>query len=85
MEIFLVVVYKSLQRLQSDRHAELLGFRNKSILAGDLNAKHPVINSAVSNPSGLNLLELFVSSYFEIPAFGGWRGISSFHLCISRL
>jgi hypothetical protein len=46
----------------------LLGFRNKSVLAGDLNAKHPVWNSAVSNPSGLKLLELFVSCIFKISA-----------------
>jgi endonuclease/exonuclease/phosphatase (EEP) superfamily protein YafD len=44
---------------------ELLHFRNKTILAGDLNAKHHVWNSEVLNPSGLKLLELFVSSDFE--------------------
>jgi hypothetical protein len=64
---------------------KLLGFSHKSILAGDLNEKYLVTNSIVSSPLGLNLLELFVHSYFEIPAFGGWRGISSFHLRISRL
>jgi hypothetical protein len=47
---------------------ELFGFRNKSILAGDLDAKHPVWNSRVSTPSDLKLLELFVSSDFEISA-----------------
>jgi hypothetical protein len=47
---------------------ELLGFRNKSILAGDLNAEHPVWNSEVSHPSVLKLLELFVRSNFEISA-----------------
>jgi hypothetical protein len=47
-----------LQRLWSDTDiTELLGFRNKSMLAGDLNAKHAVWNSQVSNPSGLKLLE----------------------------
>jgi hypothetical protein len=45
---------------------ELLGFRNKSILAGDMNAKHPGWNSKVSNPSGMKLLEIFVSSNFEM-------------------
>jgi hypothetical protein len=37
-------------------------------LAGDLNAKHPSWNSAVSNPSGEKLLELFDVSDFEISA-----------------
>jgi hypothetical protein len=35
-------------------------------LAGDLNAKHPVWNSKVSNPSGLKLINLFVNCNFEI-------------------
>jgi hypothetical protein len=35
-------------------------------LAGDLNAKHLSWNSAVSNPSGHNLLQLFDTSDFEI-------------------
>jgi hypothetical protein len=37
---------------------ELLSVRQKSLLAGDLNAKHPLWNSVVSNPSGLKLLNL---------------------------
>jgi hypothetical protein len=37
-------------------------------LAGDLNAKHPSWNSAVSNPSGQKLLQLFDVSDFEISA-----------------
>jgi endonuclease/exonuclease/phosphatase (EEP) superfamily protein YafD len=37
-------------------------------LAGDLNAKHSVLNSNVSNPSGLKLLDLFVNCNFEISA-----------------
>jgi exonuclease III len=50
-------VYKSPQRLWGDTdNTELLGFRNKSILAGDLNAKHTVWNSRNSDPSGLKLL-----------------------------
>jgi hypothetical protein len=45
-EMFLSVVYKSPQGLWSGTDiTELLGFRNKSILAGDLNAKHPLWNS----------------------------------------
>jgi hypothetical protein len=39
---------------------ELLGFRNKSIQACDLNAKHPVWNRKVSKPSGLKLLEILL-------------------------
>jgi hypothetical protein len=37
---------------------EVLSFRRKSLLAGDLNAKHPFWNSIVSNPSGSKLLNL---------------------------
>jgi hypothetical protein len=37
-------------------------------LAGDLNVKHPSWNSAVSNPSGEKLTELFDLSDFEISA-----------------
>jgi hypothetical protein len=40
----------------------------KSILARDLNAKHPVWNSKVSNPSDLKVLDLFVNCNFEISA-----------------
>jgi hypothetical protein len=50
------------------RHiTELVNFRTKSILAGDL-AKQPVWNSKVSNPSGFKLLDIFVNSNFEISA-----------------
>jgi hypothetical protein len=38
------------------------------VLAGDLNAKHPFWNSAVSNPSGEKPLELFNDNDFEISA-----------------
>jgi hypothetical protein len=56
----LAAVYKSLCRVWSDADViELLSFRHKSVLAGDLNAKHPFWNSAVSNPSGEKLLEMF--------------------------
>jgi hypothetical protein len=47
---------------------ELLSFRLKSILVGDLNAKHPFWNSSVSNPSGEKLMALFDLSEFEISA-----------------
>jgi hypothetical protein len=42
--------------------------RRKSILAGDLNAKHPLWNRRVSNPSGDKLLELLDMNDFEISA-----------------
>jgi hypothetical protein len=47
---------------------ELLSVRRKSILAGDLNAKHPFWNSRVSNPSGEKLVDLFDVNEFEISA-----------------
>jgi hypothetical protein len=48
--------------------AELLNLRTKSILAGDLNAKHPVWNTAVSTLSGLKFLDLFVNCNFKLSA-----------------
>jgi hypothetical protein len=45
-----------------------LFFTNKTILVGDPKAKHQLWNSKVSYPSGTKLLELFVSSSFEISA-----------------
>jgi hypothetical protein len=45
---------------------ELLSFRHKSILTGDLNANHLFWNSAVSNPLGEKLLDLFYVNEFEI-------------------
>jgi hypothetical protein len=47
---------------------ELLSFRHTSVLAGDMNAKHPFWNSAVSNPSGVKLLNLLHINEFEILA-----------------
>jgi hypothetical protein len=61
-EILLAAVYKSPGHTWSDADvAELLNLRHKCILAGDLNAKHPAWNSAVSNPSSEKLLQLFDS------------------------
>jgi hypothetical protein len=60
-KVLLVAVYKSPGRAWSDVDIiELLSFRPKSILAGDLNAKKPFWNSTLSNPSGEKLLRLFV-------------------------
>jgi hypothetical protein len=44
----------------------LQSFRNKCILADNMNAKHPFWNSAVSNPSGQNLFQLYDVNDFEI-------------------
>jgi hypothetical protein len=68
-EMLRATVYKSPQRMWAGTDiTELLGFRNKYILVGDLNTKHPAWNSKFSNSSGLKLLELFVSTNFEISA-----------------
>jgi hypothetical protein len=45
---------------------ELLSFRHTSLLAGDLNSKHPLWNSMVSNSSGTKLLNLLHINEFEI-------------------
>jgi hypothetical protein len=67
--MLLVSVYKSSLRAWRDVDiTELLNLRSKSILAGDLNAKHPAWNSKVSYPSCLKLLDLFVNCNFEISA-----------------
>jgi hypothetical protein len=67
LEILLAAVYNSTGRTWNDADfTELLSFRHKCILVGDLNAIHPSWNSAVSNPSGQKLLQLFDTSDFEI-------------------
>jgi hypothetical protein len=66
-KMLLAFLYKSPLRACRDADiTELLNFRTKSILAGDLNANHPVGNRKVSNPSGLKVLHLFLNSNFEI-------------------
>jgi hypothetical protein len=68
-EVLLAAVYKSPRRAWSDANiTELLNFRCKSILAGNLNVNHPFWKSAVSNPSGGKLLHLFDATQFEILA-----------------
>jgi hypothetical protein len=58
-EVLLAAFYKSPGRdWRFTDLAELLSFRRKSILAGNLNAKPPFWNSAVSNLSGEKLMEL---------------------------
>jgi hypothetical protein len=67
--VLLAAVYKSPGRAWNDADiTKLLSFRPKSILAGDLNAKNPFWNSAVSNPSGDKLLHVFDTNEFEISA-----------------
>jgi hypothetical protein len=59
-EILIAAVHKSAGHTWIDADIiELLSFRHMSILAGDLNAKHPFWNSAVSNPSCEKILDLF--------------------------
>jgi hypothetical protein len=47
---------------------ELLSLKEKTILAGDFNAKHPVWNSRISNKTGTRLLYLQDNSDFQISA-----------------
>jgi hypothetical protein len=66
-EMLLAFVFKCPQRAWGDTDiAEILRFGNKTILTGNLNTKHLVWNSKVSNPSCLKLLGLFSSSSFKI-------------------
>jgi hypothetical protein len=52
----LAAVYRSPGQTWTDADiTELLNFRDKCILTGDLNSKHPSWNSVVSNPSGEKL------------------------------
>jgi hypothetical protein len=68
-EVLLASVCKSPGRAWTDADiTKLLSFRRNAILAGDLNAKHPLWNSAVSNPSGENQMALFDLSEFEVSA-----------------
>jgi hypothetical protein len=56
-EISLAAVYKSPGHAWIDVDIiELLIFKHKFILAGDLNAKHQFWNSALSDPSAVKLL-----------------------------
>jgi hypothetical protein len=68
-ELMLADAHKSPGRALSDANIiELLIFRNKSVLARDLNAEHPFWNRAVSNAPGEKLLELFDINDFQISA-----------------
>jgi hypothetical protein len=68
-EVLLAAVYKSPGRAWGDVDiTELLSFKPKTLLAGDLNAKTLFWNSPVSNPSGDKLLHLSDANQFEISA-----------------
>jgi hypothetical protein len=68
-EVLLAAVYKFPGKARRDADiTELLSFRRKTILAGDLNAKHLFWNSRVSNPSSEKLLDLFYWNDYEISA-----------------
>jgi hypothetical protein len=67
--VLLAAVSKSTGHAWNDTGiSELLSFRHKSLLARDLNAKYPFLNSVVSNPSGVKLLNLLHIHEFEISA-----------------
>jgi hypothetical protein len=68
-EVLLPAVYKSPGKAWRDADiTELISFRRKSILAGNLNSKHPFWNSRFSNTSGEKLMDLFDVNKFEISA-----------------
>jgi hypothetical protein len=66
-EVLLAAVYRSPGRAWSNADIiELLSFRHKSLLGGDLNAKHAIWHSEVSNPSGVKLFDLFHAHDIDI-------------------
>jgi hypothetical protein len=66
-EVVLAADYSSPGRIWTAADIpELLSFRDKCILTGDLNAKHPFWSSAVLNPSNEKLLQLFDTNDFKI-------------------
>jgi hypothetical protein len=68
-EILLAALYKSPSRDWSDTDIDkFLSLRNKAVLAGDLNAKHPAWNSQITNMAGVRLLNLQDRSDFQISA-----------------
>jgi hypothetical protein len=66
-EVLLTAIYKSSDQAWNDADIELLSFRRKPLLAGDLNAKHKFWNSVFTNSSSAKLLNLLHINYdFEI-------------------
>jgi hypothetical protein len=69
IETVLSAVYKYPQSVCINPDiTELLRFRNKSILADDLNADHPAWKSTISYSSDLKHMELFITYNFKISA-----------------
>jgi hypothetical protein len=67
--VLLAAVYKSPSHTWNDAGiTDLLSFRHKLLLAGDMNAKHAFWNSVVYKHSGAKLLNLLHINEFEISA-----------------
>jgi hypothetical protein len=65
--VLLAEIYKSPGHAWNDADIiELLRFRYKSLLAGDMNAKHPFLNIVVSTASGEKLQDLLHLNELEI-------------------
>jgi hypothetical protein len=65
----LAAVYKSPRQPWNNMDIlKHLRIERKTVFAGDRNAKHSFWNSSVSNPSSVELLELFHKNEFEISA-----------------
>jgi hypothetical protein len=64
--MLLAAVYKSSGHDWNDADITEL-FRHESLLAGDLNDKHPFWNSAVLKFLGATLMNLLLRNEFEIP------------------
>jgi hypothetical protein len=68
-KILLAAVYKTPGRAWIDEGiTKFLSFRHKSLLVGDVKAKHPFWNSAVPTPSGERLSHLLDVNEMEISA-----------------
>jgi hypothetical protein len=66
-EVLLAADYKPLGKAWSDAHVfTLLHLRHKTLLEVGLNARNPVCNSQVSNPSGEKFLILLNNNDFQI-------------------
>jgi len=60
-EVLLAAVNKPPSKPWCDDTIHLVNLRNKSVLAGDLNAKNPAWSSHTSNPSGEKFLTLLIN------------------------
>jgi hypothetical protein len=67
--VLLAAVYKSSCHAWNNAEiVELLCFRHKSLLAGDLNSKHPFLKSVFTYSSDAKLLNLLHINEYEISA-----------------